>query len=135
MTSITANATFHGHDLRDISVINPGAWFGKTWLVEIGGSYSSFYLIVEADSISDAIDELADSEQHAHHVVVDPADLGDYPEDNRYYSGCGKVLNLDHLMVHGHEGTKQPFPCSYHGDGLPPEGMNPTDFRWEDMEV
>ncbi|TWT34904.1 hypothetical protein Enr8_23190 [Blastopirellula retiformator] len=38
MSTITANGTFHGHELKDMPVINPGDWFGKTWLVEIGGS-------------------------------------------------------------------------------------------------
>ena len=58
--AITARATFHGHDLTDIPVLNPGDWFGKAWLIEIGGSYSPLFLVVEADSITDAIDELAD---------------------------------------------------------------------------
>ena len=47
MCEVTANASFHGHELNGISVINPGNWFGKTWLLEIGGSYSSLYLVVE----------------------------------------------------------------------------------------
>ena len=60
--TITARGNLNGHDLTDVPVLNPGDWFGKAWLVEIGGSYSSLYLIVEADSMSDAIDELADIE-------------------------------------------------------------------------
>jgi hypothetical protein len=135
MATITAHGTFHGHELSDLPVINPGGWFGKTWLVEIGGSYTPDFLIVEADSVSDAIDELADSEQHAHHIVVDLAELSDYPEDERHYGPSGQVLDLDHLMIHGKEGADQPFPCTYHGEALPPQGMKPTDFCWEDLEV
>ena len=26
-------------------------------------------------------------------------------------------------MVHGQERVKVPFPCSYHGEGLPAEGV------------
>ena len=37
--AITAKGTFNGHDLTDLPVLNPGGWFGKAWLVEIGGSY------------------------------------------------------------------------------------------------
>ena len=58
MSKITASCNLNGHELTDIPVVNPGDWFGKTWLLEIGGSYTPLVLIVEADSASDAIDEL-----------------------------------------------------------------------------
>ena len=29
MCLVKANATFHGHKLTDIPVLNPGDWFGK----------------------------------------------------------------------------------------------------------
>jgi hypothetical protein len=82
--------------------------------------------------VSDAIDELADSEKYGHHIVVSESDLGDYPEDDRHYSGTGQVLDLDHVMVHGQEGTKCPFPCRYLGEGLPSEGVLPTEFEHPD---
>jgi len=129
MADITASATFHGQQLNEIPVLNPGDWFGKTWLLEIGGSYWPLFLIVEADSASDAIDELADNEKYGHHIVVAEADLGDYPEDDRHYGPSGQVLALDHLMIHGMERSAVPFPCRYHGDGLPAEGVLPTDFE------
>lgn len=129
--AITARATFHGHDLTDVPVLNAGGWFGKAWLIEIGGSYTPLFLIVEADTISDAIDELADNEKYGHNIVVAEGDLGDYPEDDRHYSGTGQVLDLDHLMIHGIEGAKCPFPCRYFGDGLPEEGVMPTEFEHE----
>jgi hypothetical protein len=129
---VTATAKLNGHDLKDIPVLNPGDWFGKTWLIEIGGSYVPLFLIVEADTIMDAIDELADNEKYGHNIIVDDADLGDYPEEDRHYSGSGKVLDLDHLLAHGQERAECPFPCLYHGDGLPEAGMNPTDYYQRD---
>jgi hypothetical protein len=63
-----------------------------------------------------------------HQIMVADTDLGDYPEEDRHYSGSGKVLDLDHLLIHGQEGTECPFPCLYHGDGLPEGGMKPTDY-------
>lgn len=134
MSGIKARGTFGGNDLKDIPVLNPGNWFGKTWLIEIGGSYWPLFLVVEADSISDAIDELADSEKYGHHIVVPDEDLGDYAEDERHYGGSGQVLDLDHLLVHGQERAACPWPCSYHGDGLPPEGVKPSEFCWADAE-
>ncbi len=134
MSKITANGTFGGHNLENVDVINPGNWFGKTWLIEIGGSYWPLFLVVEADSVSDAIDELADHEKYAFHIVVPEEDFADYPEDERHYGPSGQVLDLDHLMIHGQEGAKCPFPCTYHGDGLPPEGVKPTEFCWEDCD-
>ena len=127
---ITANATFHGQELKDIPVINAGNWFGKTWLIELGGSYTPLFLIVEADNLCDAIDELAENEKYGHQIIVDDADLGDYPEDERHYSGNGQVLDLDHLMIYGEEGKDQPFQCRYFGKGLPDEGIAPADV-WE----
>jgi hypothetical protein len=127
---ITATGTFHETTLTGIPVINPGDWFGKTWLIELGGSYSPLFLIVEADSVCDAIDELAENEKFGHQIVVADSDLGDYPEDDRHYSGTGQVLDLDHLMIYGEEGSDQPFPCRYFGKGLPSEGIAPADI-WE----
>lgn len=132
MSQITAKAKLGDHELNDIPVINPGNWFGKTWLLEIGGSYSSLYLVVEADSASDAIDELADNERYGHNIIVDEDYLDDYPEDDRHYGPSGQVLDLDHLMIHGAEGSAIPFPCRYFGDNLPDEGVLPAELdEWD----
>ena len=64
MSEIKASGNLNGHELNDLPVLNQGDWFGKTWLIEIGGSYSPLFLIVEAKSMSDAIDELADNEKY-----------------------------------------------------------------------
>lgn len=132
--AITARADFHGHELTDVPVLNAGGWFGKTWLIELGGSYTPLFLIVESDSLTDAIDELAENEKYGHNIIVADEDLGDYPEEDRHYSGTGQVLDLDHLMIHGQEGAKCPFPCRYHGDGLPEEGVVPTEFEHEEVD-
>lgn len=132
MCEIKAKANLNSHELTDIAVINPGDWFGKTWLIEIGGSYTPLFLVVEADSVQSAIDELADSEKFGHLIAVDEADLGDYPEDDRHYGPSGQVIDLDHVMIHGQEGVDCPFPCRYFGDDLPSEGLKPTDFYRRD---
>jgi hypothetical protein len=116
---ITASCEFKGHSLTDVPVLNPGGWFGKTWLIELGGSYWPLFLVVEADGVSDAIDELSDNETFGHQIHVPESDLADYPEDDRHYDGSGRVLDLEHVMVHGREGTDLPFPVRYHGDGPP----------------
>ena len=102
---ITASCKFGDHDLTDIPVLNPGDWFGKAWLVEIGGSYTPLFLVVEADNVSDAIDELSDDPTYGHQIHVPESDLGDYPEDDRHYDGSGRVIDLDHVMIHGREGA------------------------------
>ena len=55
--------------------------------------------------------------------------LSDYPEDDRHYSGAGQVIDLDHLMIYGKEGSDCPFACLYFGEGLPVEGVVPTAFE------
>lgn len=132
MSQITAKAKLGDHELDDISVINPGDWFGRTWLLEIGGSYSSLFLIVEADSASGAVDELAECEKYGHLITVEDEYLSDYPEDSRHYGPSGQILDLDHLMIHGAEGTPVPFSCRYFGERLPDEGIVPTELdEWE----
>ena len=128
MCAVTAKATFHDHELTDIPVLNAGDWFGKTWLLEIGGSYTPLFLIVEADSVQDAVEELSENDKYGHLICVDDGDLGDYPEDERHYGPSGQVLDLDHIMIYGQEGSECPFPCRYFGDGLPEEGMSPADY-------
>lgn len=127
--SITAKTTFNGTELDDIPVLNPGDSFGKIWLLELGGCYSPLFVIVEADSVSDAIDELAENEEYGQQIIVADEDLEDYSVDDRHYSGSGQVLDLDHLMVQGNESADQPFRCRYFGDGLPEEGVLPTEFH------
>jgi hypothetical protein len=131
---ITASCKFHDHDLSNIPVINPGGWFGKTWLLELGGSYTPFFLVIEADTLSDAIDELSDNETYGHQIHVPDEDLTDYPEDSRHYDGSGRVIDLDHLMIYGEERKDVPFPVQYHGDGLPAEGINPREYPDWDLD-
>ena len=133
MPKITATATFHGHNLANMPVLNPGGWFGKTFLIEIGGSYTSLFLIVEADSMCSAIDELADNERYGHLIVVNDEDLADYDPEDCHYGPSGQVLDLDHLMIYGEERGDRPFPCRYFGDGLPAEGIEPSEF--DDYEL
>jgi hypothetical protein len=132
MSEVKSCATFNGHELKDIPVINPGDWFGKTWLVEIGGSYWPLFLIIEADTVQDAIDELADSEKYGHNISVPEDDLADYDAETCNYGPSGQVIDLDHLMIHGTEGAESPFPCRYFSAGLPSDGMKPVKFCHRD---
>ena len=132
-TAVTASATLGQHELTAMPVLNPGGWFGKTWLIEVGGSNWPLFLIVEADSPSDAIDELADHEKYGPQIIVDPAELAkypdDYPEDSRTYAGnCGHVVDIDNVMIHGSDSyqVKVPFACRYHVPGMiDPAGIDP----------
>jgi hypothetical protein len=128
---ITASCTLNGHNLNDIPVINPGGWFGKTWLVEIGGSYTPLFLVVEADTVSDAIDELSDDATFGPQIHVPESDLNDYPEDSRHYDGSGRVIDLDWVMVHGREGCDLPMSVKYHAEGES-AGIDPRHFAaWQ----
>ncbi len=136
-TTITAKGKLHGHDI-DAECINPGDWFGKTWLIEIGCGFSPFFYAVEADTVTDAIDEFSGS-KHGHHIVVEDADLDDYPEGSRYYNDGGQVCDLDNVMIHGEErpgrrNDHTPWPCRYYGEGLPEAGMTPLEYYRRDDE-
>src|SRR3954465_1472842 len=128
---ITASCKFGDNDVTGIPVLNPGDWFGKAWLVEIGGSYTPLFLVVEADNVSEAIDELSDDPTYGHQIHVPEADLGDYPEDERHYDGSGRVIDLDWVMVHGQEQTDLPFQVESHAGGEA-AGIAPRRFAaWQ----
>ncbi|MEZ6131188.1 MAG: hypothetical protein R3C59_21145 [Planctomycetaceae bacterium] len=44
-----------------------------------------------------------------------------------------QAIDTDWLSIHGCEGYAVPFSCRYHGNGLPDEGVLPTDFSWDDF--
>jgi hypothetical protein len=132
MCGIKAKSTFNGHELLDIPVLNPGDWFGKCWLLEIGGSYTPLFLVVEADSVADAIDELADHDKYGHLITVSDEDLTDYDPNDCHYGPSGQVLDLDHLMIHGQEGVDCPLPCRFFGDDLPDVGIKPTELYFQE---
>ena len=130
--AITATAVINGVEVSNIPVVNQGNWFGRTWLCEIGGSMEPIYLVVEAESFCSAIDELADSETHRYHIVVEDDDLDDYDPDECSFGPSGQILDLDWLLLHGDESKAVPFPCRYFGDDLPEDGIDPTDLHeWE----
>ena len=134
--TITAHGKLNGHEI-EAEVINPGDWFGKTWLVEIGGCAWPTFVAVEADSVTDAIDELSGNDKYGHNLVVEDADLADYPEDSRYCNDGGQVLDLDNILIHGeerpgHRNEYTPWACVYTGDDLPPEGMTPLAYYRKD---
>lgn len=139
--TIIAKGRLGNHDI-EAEVLNPSSWFGKTWLIEIGCGFSSIFFAVEADSVTDAIDEFSGSE-FGHHILIDDTDLADYMEDgefNGYYNDGGQPCDLDNCMVHGreypgsHKDEYTPWPCVYTGDDLPAEGMTPAQYYRRDDE-
>ncbi|TWU08880.1 hypothetical protein CA54_41190 [Symmachiella macrocystis] len=132
MSPITAKAKLEDQELNDIPVLNPGDRFGRTWLLEISGSRTPLFLIVEAGSVGDAVEKLAENDCYGHHIIVDDDCLDGFPEGQRYYGQSGQVLNLRHLAIHGAERAAIPFPCRYFGDNLPDEGVLPADLdEWD----
>src|SRR5208282_5668135 len=135
---IVAKGRLGNHDI-EAEVLNPSSWFGKTWLIEIGCGFSSLFFAVEADSVSDAIDEFSGSER-GHLILVDDADLADYTDEDGdidgYFNDGGQLCDLDNVMVHGLErpgrGEYTPWPCRYFADDLPAEGMTPIEYYRKD---
>lgn len=75
--TVIAKGRLGDHEI-DAEVVNPGGWWGKLWLIEVGLGYSSVYYAIEAGSEQDALDEFADS-KHGHHIHIDiEVEGGDY---------------------------------------------------------
>lgn len=142
-TKIVSRFQFPGRDeVTEAVVLNPGDWFGKTWLIELGGSYWSTFLIAEGEYSSDAIDVLCDDQTYGHQIWVSDEDAKDYQEDQREYAGnAGRQVDTEHVMIHGRDGAprypsggeKAPFTCKYFGvyEGreLPEEGVDGVLFQ------
>lgn len=116
---ITASFSFHGTEMQDVEVINPGDWFGKTWLLGISCGFDTDFYIVEADSACDAIDELVDSGK-GDALLIDEDQFGDYgvATDNptcSFAGNNGRPVCLDNLLIHGDDRTG--FECLYHVEG------------------
>lgn len=80
MAKVTAHGKLNGHDI-EAEVINPGDWFGKVWLIEVGCGYSSIFFAVEADHVSDALDKFVGSEAGKTHAQIEESAYGDYGMD------------------------------------------------------
>lgn len=122
---ITASFEFNDQAMTGVDVVNPGDGSGKTFLLAFGGGSTPLLLIVEADMESGAIEALAESEEYSHHIVVDESDLDDYDPESCEYSASGKVIDTDRLSL---PGCAVQITCRYHGDGLPVEGVDPTQL-------
>jgi hypothetical protein len=146
-SKLVARGKLGDHDIEAVCV-NPGDWFGKVWLIEVGLGYSSSFYAVEAGNEQDAIDTLADSEEFGHTINVDDRELAEAPavngddEENGWkaydrwveshdYSTAGNdshLVDLTNVAIHGKPCTNMdrniPWPCLY----FAPEGINPLDF-------
>ena len=68
---IWASCEFDGFDLDYLPVLNAAACEGKTWLVEILACMP-IWVVVEAESVSDAIEVLSDDPEFGDWVYVRP---------------------------------------------------------------
>lgn len=89
-------------DGREISgdVVNPGDADGRCWIVENGIGYSSFFRVVEAYNVGDALDRLTDSEDHGHVVRMEPDDDRYHDNDTPRAGNAGEPVDLDNIMIH-----------------------------------
>jgi hypothetical protein len=124
---VTASCTLHGEGLVNLPVLNPGEYYGDCYLIVHAIGYSTIACVVEAQTESDAIDVLADSEEFGYWINVDDCALGDYPEDDRCYAGNdGHVVDLENIMIYSacksDRRDGEPVSIRYHF-ATPPEGI------------
>ena len=62
--------------------VNPGGWFGKCQLIGVSiANALNPLVVIEADHLQDAIDELADSERWGHLINIDIEDRDEEDQD------------------------------------------------------
>jgi hypothetical protein len=122
-----ASCEFNGFNLDYLPVLNPAACRGKTWLIEIGGCMP-VWVVVEAGSVSDAIEVLSDDPEFGHAVHVRDEDLAAYPEGERHHDRRGRVIDPERVTVHGRKDADLPYPVRYHDEGFPARGIDPREY-------
>ena len=74
---VTAKWTV-GDRQHEAPVVNPGDWFGKTWHLSVCISNTGGpHYIVEAGTVADAIDILAEDEHYGGTIAIDVETEGD----------------------------------------------------------
>lgn len=86
--------------------VNPGEWFGKAWVVEVGIGCSSLFYAVEGDHEQAVIDALTDSEEYGHVIRYDSEtealDAANGEEENICRAGnASEPVDLDNVAIHG----------------------------------
>lgn len=74
---IKAKGKFHGQDV-EATAVNPGGWFGKTWLLYVADCFDPPLYVVEADNVGDAIDEFIESDHGKAERIDIEVEGGDY---------------------------------------------------------
>jgi hypothetical protein len=122
-----ASCEFNGFDLGYLPVLNAAAFRGKTWLIEIGGCMP-VWVVVEAETVPNAIEVLSDDPEFGDAVHVREEDLAAYPEEERQYDRMGRAIDPARVKVHGRERADLPYPVRYHDEGFPAQGIDPRKY-------
>jgi hypothetical protein len=126
MSMIWASCEFQGHDYYYLPVLNPGAFRGKTWLLEVLACMT-IWVVVEAGSMQEALVVLSNDPEFGDWVTVAHVQGDDNPEDDSV-----RVLNTQNIRVHGQADRELPYPIRYHDEGYPAQGIDPRRFAaWE----
>jgi hypothetical protein len=128
--------------LREITVVNPGEWFGKVHLLGVDCGYSIAWYLVEADSLSDVIDIIAEHKEYGQALRVFPGDVEDYrlnpgspPDEAEYdlhYDSCGNPYSTEHI----HWGWDfDAGDVTYYAPHLPQKGCRPEDYTDDGIQA
>lgn len=118
---VTATGTLNGHEIT-ADVINPGGWWGKVWLIEVGCGFSSSFFVVEAGNESNVIDEFTDSE-YGHLIKVAEKDKEGYVGRENYGGNACEMVDLENVRIHQ-------IPLIYKCDRIP-NGVKAEDYSGE----
>lgn len=96
---LTSSGFANGFEFDEATVINPGYWFGKTFLINSNGSL----FVVEGFNEFDAIDEFASS-KYGHMIlvsedIVEDATRHDYLDDF-HHTDAGWVDLNSYFSIH-----------------------------------
>jgi hypothetical protein len=116
---LDASCTVHGYDLVHLPALNPGRCGGRTWVMELFGC-PPIWVVVEAETVQDALLVLADDPDFGEAVYVAHVLDDDSPDDD-----SGRCLTTHRVRVYGEPDSDPPYPVRYHGIGYPPRGIDP----------
>jgi hypothetical protein len=107
------------------TAVNPGEWFGRTWLVSVSAGQNVLHYVIEANSLTNASDMLSES-VHGHVIRIQSSEYLDFgvetDEPKCCFDGKGQPYDPTVIMSQGR------WDCWYFKSTEQTVGIEPAEY-------